>query len=126
MVTLLSAAWNANWPVKVPAINPPFGKFAGITLIETVEGAVPVNVDAVSQAPPSDVLGVRAQFKVPVPALRICTVCAGTAPPVLREKLIWPGTLSKNVPPVGATVKVTGTVMDISLLEYTVKVTSPV
>jgi hypothetical protein len=82
----------------------------------TVDGAVPLEADAVNQPLPSPVLVVRVQLKAPDPPLRIemgCEVAAAAL--VLKEKLSAPGRLSKNAVLDAATVKVTGTV--IVLLE---------
>jgi len=55
----------------------------------------PLEGVAVSHAPPSAVLVVTVQLKVPVPPFPTCTICEVAAPPVLKEKLNPPGRLSK-------------------------------
>jgi hypothetical protein len=88
------------------------GRFAFTSVMFMVEGAVPLVADALSQLPPSTVLVASVQFSVPVPPLRTWTGWAGGVNPLLaREKLTWPGKSSKKVPPAGATVNDTGTVM---------------
>ncbi len=58
-------------------MSPAPGKDAVFTPMVTVDGAVPLVDDAVSQAPPSDVIVARVQFSAPDPAARICTVWDG-------------------------------------------------
>ena len=67
-------------PVKVPAINPRFGRALATTPTVIVEGAVPVEADTVSQFPPSEVLVESVQFNAPVPAFRSWTVCEAGLP----------------------------------------------
>src|SRR5882762_11263162 len=69
MVTLSPDVWNSNWPTKVPADAPPPGRPALVMRIEIVDGAAPLEADALSQLPPSAVLAARVQFNVPDPAL---------------------------------------------------------
>jgi hypothetical protein len=83
----------------------------------TVDGAVPLDADALNQFPLSAVLVVRVQFNVPDPAFRIWTDCEVALPPVLKEKLSFPGRSSKNVAPDAATVSVTGMVILMLELE---------
>src|SRR5450755_2467567 len=77
-VTVPLAAANETCPTNVPASAPPPGSAEGVTEIVTVVGAVPFRGEALSQFPPSDVLVLAVQVSVPLPALRICRVCAGT------------------------------------------------
>src|ERR1700680_4287598 len=99
--------------MKVPAVKPPPGRVGTDTPTVTSEGAVPLGAEIVSQLPPSEVVLVRVQFNIPDPPFRICMAwLGGDKPPVLSEKLVCPGRLSKNVPPAAATVKVTGMVID--------------
>jgi hypothetical protein len=113
IVTLLPPEdWNTTWPVKVPATSPLPGKAELTTFTVAVEGADPLAGLTVSQWPPSDVLDVAVQCRIPHPAGWIFTVWAGGLVVLgVKEKSIWPGTLAKNGPH-EATVKVTGTVMD--------------
>jgi hypothetical protein len=106
-VTLLEADWNRSWPVKVPATRAAPGRFAGMMPTVTEEGVVPLVADTFSQPPPSEVVALKVQFNVPeVSPFRRSTICAGGADPdVFMEKLIWPGTLSKNGVDGGTTVK---------------------
>src|SRR6202795_3660214 len=67
MVTLSPDVWNSNWPTKVPADAPPPGKPALAMPIVMVDGAAPLDADAVSQLPPSAVLEATVQFNVPAP-----------------------------------------------------------
>ena len=111
-VTLPLADWNTSFPRKVPGVIPFPGRFASTSPMITFEVAVPLTADALSQLPPSTVLVISVQFSVPVPPFRIWIGWLGGVNPLLsREKLTWPGRLSKKVPPAGATVKDTGTVM---------------
>src|ERR1700694_653793 len=71
MVTLSPDVWNSNWPTKVPADAPPPGRPAVVIRIVTMDGAAPLEADALSQLPPSAVLDVRVQFNVPAPEFRI-------------------------------------------------------
>ena len=106
-VTLLPVVVNVSSPTKVPGVSPPPGKLAGVTVTARMDGAVPDAELTASQLPPSTVVLDAVQGRDPVPLLRICNNWkGGAAPPVFREKLIWPGTLSKNGP-AEATVSVT-------------------
>src|ERR1700675_1912742 len=125
MVVLSPAVWKTSCPVKVPATSPPLGRFAAVTEIVAMEGAVPLVGVAVSHAPPSAVLVVTVQFSVPVPPLPICTICEVAAPPVLKENLNAPGRLSKNAP-LATIVRFTGTTIDRPGLAYSVKIISAV
>src|ERR1700682_1230813 len=110
-VTVLMALRKTSSPVKVPAINPKPGRALATTPTTTVDGAVPLDLDTVSQLPLSDVFVDRVQFKSPAPPFRIWRVFVGGLPvAVTKEKLTWPGTLSKKAP-VDATVRETGMVM---------------
>jgi hypothetical protein len=81
IVTLLAALWNSNCPTKVPAVDPPPGKDAGIIPTVTIEGAVPDVTGRLSQLPPSAVLLVTVQERVPVPPFVIRIDSDGGAPP---------------------------------------------
>jgi hypothetical protein len=82
------------------------------TLIVSREGANPLGEDMLNQGDPSAVLLVAVQDKLPDPPLRMSMVwLVIVVPEVSIEKLILPGVLSKNVPPEGAIIKVTGTVI---------------
>src|SRR5581483_11724329 len=112
MVTLLPVVWKESWPTNVPAISPPPGRLLGVMLTDTVVGVVPLRGVAASQSPPSEVLKLPVQLKLPVPPLRTWSVCAGTVgAPVSSEKLISPAMLSKYLLEVGAMVRVTGTII---------------
>src|SRR5438128_8250505 len=91
---------------------PPPGKLRTLTETVSVFGAVPREGAAVSQAPPSEVLGVTVQFNVPLPPFPIWIVCGVAVWPGATEKLNPPGRLSKNGPAAG-TVKFTGTAIDL-------------
>jgi len=113
-VVLLLAVWTRSWPIKVPAVNPPPGRFATLIPTVIVEGAVPLVALGFSQFPPSEVLVARLQPSVPDPPLRTCiSWLVIEVPAVFREKLIWPGRLSRNAP-APTTVKVTGIVIDVA------------
>ena len=71
MVMLSPDVWNSNWPTYVPADAPPPGRPALAMPIMIVDGAAPLEADALSQLPPSAVLVVRVQFNVPAPEFRI-------------------------------------------------------
>ena len=71
MVVVLVAVCTTSCPINVPSTTPAPGKLALFTEIVTSEGAVPLDADALSQLLPVDVLVVKFQFRVPVPALRI-------------------------------------------------------
>ena len=71
IVTSLPAVSKTSWPVKVPGTWPAPGKFAGTIVTVTVEGAAPVVAEVSSQLPPSDVLLLSVQLKVPAPAFLI-------------------------------------------------------
>src|SRR5579885_1895643 len=122
MVTLLPEAWKITCPTKVPAIAPPPGNEAVATLTVTSAGALPVAADRLSQLPPSAVLAEPAHVKVPVPPFTIWTDCAAglVVRPVWSEYLSCPGRLPKNGVPAAPTVRVTGTVMAMSLFENSV------
>ena len=69
---------------------------------------VPLETFVVSQFPPSDVLVVRFQLRLPVPPFRTwMNWLLSVVLPVFSQKLIWPGRLSKNGVEVEVTVKVT-------------------
>src|SRR5207244_9570921 len=72
MVMLSPDVWNRNWPMKVPGDAPPPGRAALLTPMVMVDGAVPLEAEAVNQLPPTAVLAVALQFKVPDPCFRIC------------------------------------------------------
>src|SRR4051794_20667151 len=102
---------KSRWPMNVPGTRPDPGRFAFWIETDTWEGAVPLERDAFSQLPPSAVVLVRVQDRVPEPPLRISSVCAGGAlPAVFSEKLIWPGKSLKCGVTGSTTVRVTGTV----------------
>src|SRR5207249_3816785 len=108
-------------------MSPCPGKFSVVTFTVSVEGATPVLGVTVSHLPPSAVLVVAVQFRVPDPPFWICTVWDGGLLWLgWKEKLTWPGRLSKNGVLLAATVRVTGTVIAKSWLEYWVRVISPV
>ena len=71
MVTVSPNVWNRNWPTKVPADAPPPGRAALVTPMVMVDGAVPLEAEAVNQLPPTAVLADTVQFKVPDPPFRI-------------------------------------------------------
>ena len=71
MVMLSPDVWNRNWPMKVPGDAPPPGRAALLTPMVMVDGAVPLEAEAVNQLPPTAVLAVALQFKVPDPCFRI-------------------------------------------------------
>lgn|SRR5580700_6599818 len=77
IVTFPVGALKTNSPVNVPEVSPPPGRAAVFTPMVTVDGAFPPVADVVSQLPPSDVIFVRVQLKVPDPAARIFTVWDG-------------------------------------------------
>src|SRR5437879_8648253 len=103
---------------------PPPGKLRTLTETVSVFGAVPREGVAVSQAPPSEVLGVTVQFNVPLPPFPIWIVCGVAVWPGATEKLNPPGGLSKSAPD-AATVKVTGMVIDLPGLANSVTLISP-
>jgi hypothetical protein len=117
---------NSNWPTKVPAAAPPPGKLLAVTPMLMLAGAAPLEEDAVSQPPPSEVLVVSDQFRVPDPPFRICNGCEVAEALVLKEKLSLPGRSSKNAVPDDATVSVTGIVILMAALEKLVITTCPV
>ncbi len=80
-------------------------------LTSTPDGAVPLATEVVSQALPSEVVGVTVQFRVPVPPFPTRMRCETPLPPFVIEKLSLPGRLSKNAPE-ESTVSVTGTLSD--------------
>src|SRR5438105_11380856 len=98
---------------------PPPGKLRTLTETVSVFGAVPREGVAVSQAPPSEVLGVTVQFNVPLPPFPIWIVCGVAVWPGPTEKLNQPGRLSKNAPD-GATLKFTGLEIDLQRLPNSV------
>src|ERR1019366_4301620 len=53
-VTLPVEDWNRSWPINVPAMSPPFGRFGTDTPIVMTDGAVPLVVETVGQFPPSE------------------------------------------------------------------------
>src|SRR5450756_269145 len=82
-VARLPFSWSRIWPLKVPATRPPPGRLAGFTLTVGVEGAVPLDAEMLSQAPPSDVAVVAVQSSVPVPALRMGRTWGGGGLPLV-------------------------------------------
>jgi hypothetical protein len=62
-----------------------------------LEGAVPLDADVLNQFPPSEVLMLDDQANRPDPPFRTCRFWDGglLELPVFREKLNWPGMLSK-------------------------------
>src|ERR1039458_5660986 len=110
-VTLLPEAVKRSWPTYVPAVEPPPGKDAGVIPTVTIDGAVPTVTGTSSQLPPSAVLAVTVQGRAPVPPFSICIFWDGGVPPGSIEKLAWPATSQKNVPPAGATIRLTRTVI---------------
>jgi hypothetical protein len=125
-VTLSPDVPNSSCPTKVPAAAPPPGKLVAVIPIVMLDGAVPPVEDAVSQFPPSEVLVVSAQFRVPDPPFRICSVCEVAEALVLKEKLSFPGRSSKNAVPDAAMVSVTGIVILMLLFAKLVITTCPV
>lgn len=77
IVMLLLDDWNTTWPVNVPATSPLPGRAELTTPTLAVEGAEPLGGFTVSQWPPSDVLVVAVQCRVPQPAGLIFTVWGG-------------------------------------------------
>src|SRR5262249_10146319 len=87
-VALPVADRKSNWPVKLPATNPPPGRLALTTFAVTLEGDVPLCGATFSQLPPSDVIFTNHQFRVPPPPLRSCSPRpAGFPLPGTKEKL---------------------------------------
>jgi hypothetical protein len=86
MVVVLEDVVNTSWPMKLPAVRPPPGRFATVTLTVTGEGAVPLADEIWSQLPPSEVLVDALQVSDPAPPFRTCTVwLVNAVPPVTSE-----------------------------------------
>ena len=65
MVTRDGADCKVTSPVNVPAVSPLPGRLAVTTPTETEEGAVPLDVETVSHAPPSEVVTPSVQASAP-------------------------------------------------------------
>ena len=126
MVVVSPVVMRSSSPTNVPAIRPPPGNCVTSIPIAGVEGAVPLDAEGLSQLPVSAVLVVMVQLSVPVPAFLICNTCGVADPaPFSKEKLIWPGRVSKNGPEFSI-VRLTGTTIDRPGFEYWVKMISAV
>src|ERR1700674_490653 len=113
--------------MKVPATNPLPGSLLVVTDSAYVPALVPLTGTILIHLPGSAVVAETVQLSVPAPALLTCMVWeGGLALLGLKEKLVWPGRLSKNALLDATTVKLTGTVMDLPGLANSIMLISPV
>src|SRR5581483_4248889 len=97
--------------MKVPGVEPPPGRLASSIETVTLEGEVPLSEESLSHPPPSAVLALAVQLRLPEPPFKIWIDCGGTlAADVCNENVNCPASLSKYGVFVAAMVKVTGMV----------------